>query len=203
MRDRQRRGLSRGLTAATVVVLALATAGSIAYATTQVGPAVIHACYSHPGGKLRLGTVCKRKTERPITWNQTGPAGPVGPVGPAGHSGPAGPAGPAGSAGAPGPAGPAGATGPPGPTGSTVTSGAPVTQNGGQDTLATATATCPAGKVLLGGGAQVTNDTFASDVALLSSYPSGGNSWTAVGVVTVGVIGTTNITVQAYVVCTS
>jgi len=66
----------------------------------------------------------------------------------------------------------------------------------------TVTATCPAGKVLLGGGAQVTNDTFASDVALLSSYPSSATAWTAVGVVTAGAFATT-LTVQAYVVCTS
>jgi hypothetical protein len=74
--------------------------------------------------------------------------------------------------------------------------------NAGPDTTVPATASCPGGKIMLGGGAQVTNTTGASDVALLSSYPSAGTTWTAVGVVTAGAI-TTDITVSAYVVCTS
>jgi hypothetical protein len=182
------------------VVVGLVAAGSIAYATTDVGPAdVIHACYSHPGGKLRLGSVCKKK-ERAVTWNHTGPQGPAGPAGPAGPTGSAGSAGPAGAT---GPAGAAGPAGPAGPTASTVTAGASTVQpTTGLDTLATSTANCPAGKVLLGGGARVTQSGGnQGDVGLVQSYPSSGTQWTAVGVIYSFALGT--MTVQAYVVCTS
>jgi len=201
VRDRQRRWLSRALTAAAVVVVGLVAAGSIAYATTAIGPVdVIHACYSHPGGKLRLGSVCKKK-ERPITWNHTGPQGPAGPAGPAGSAGPAGATGPAGAAGAAGAAGPAG---PAGPTASTVTAGAVQNQpNPGVDTAKAATASCPAGKVMLGGGGQVTqNGGNEGDVILQKSYPSGPTTWTAVGVI-LGFGLAASMDVQAYVICTS
>jgi hypothetical protein len=78
-------------------------------------------------------TGCSR-TERQITWNQTGPAGaagPKGPAGPAGAAGPQGPngdTGPVGAAGAQGPQGdpgPAGAVGPQGDTGPAGAPGAP------------------------------------------------------------------------------
>jgi hypothetical protein len=80
----------------------------------------------------------------------------------------------------------------------------------------TATATCPVGKILLGGGGQATNGTVTAGlqgkVALQESYPSGAATWTAVGVVThdsgngspVTTLGAGNVmTVTAYVICTT
>lgn len=101
----------------------------------------------------------------------TGPAGPAGAVGPAGPAGPVGPAGPAGPQGAKGdvgpagPAGPAGPQGSPGPTGPAGPAGA-AGISGYQvvavsrtiqplptyTSEATPSASCPVGKVLLGGG---------------------------------------------------
>jgi hypothetical protein len=91
-----------------------------------------------------------------------GPQGPAGPVGPEGRQGPQGPAGQQGQQGQQGPqgpAGPAGATGPQGPAGpkgssgvfdyQVVTSASVPIASGA---VATATAYCPAGYALLGGG---------------------------------------------------
>jgi hypothetical protein len=84
-----------------------------------------------------------------------------------------------------------------------VTAGAPVNQGTtGLDTPVTATASCPAGKVLLGGGAKVTYvGGSEGEVVLQQSYPSSATQWTAVGVILSFATGT--MTVQAYVVCTS
>jgi hypothetical protein len=83
--------------------------------------------------------------------------------------------------------------------GAAVTSAA----NAPRNTLVTATATCPAGKVLLGGGAQVTTTSANADRAVLvSSYPSSATVWTAVAVVNQGALGVgRTMTVQAYALC--
>jgi hypothetical protein len=82
--------------------------------------------------------------------------------------------------------------------------GAPVTSGTAPATnsIWTATASCPAGKVALGGGGLVTT-TVANKarVGLHGSYPSAVSSWTAVGVVTGGLGGSGTITVQAWVLC--
>jgi Collagen triple helix repeat (20 copies) len=94
-----------------------------------------------------------------------GPAGPAGPRGFPGATGPQGPVGPAGAAGAkgaagtPGPAGPAGAKGASGVASSSVVQGTAVTSiaDPTAGTITSATASCPAGRVLLGGGGQVSD----------------------------------------------
>lgn len=63
-------------------------------------------------------------------------------------------------------------------------------------TQVTATATCAAGKVLLGGGARVTGGNGS---ILNSSYPSSTTTWTAVGEVVLVQLGT--FTVTAYALC--
>jgi hypothetical protein len=85
------------------VVLALAIAGSVAYAAIPDG-GVIQGCYD-TGGNLKGYTS--------LTWNQQGPKGDKGDIGP---QGPAGPQGTQGTQGPQGPQGPKGDTGPAGAT---------------------------------------------------------------------------------------
>jgi hypothetical protein len=70
-------------------------------------------------------------------------------------------------------------------------------------TLVTATATCAAGKVLLGGGGRVTVSSGLADafVSLRSSYPTATDTWTAVAIVTVGLPLGASTTVTAYALC--
>ena len=82
--------------------------------------------------------------------------------------------------------------------------GTPVTSTGpGAGTLVTATATCAAGKVVLGGGALVTvsSSSFDQRVALRSSYPSAAATWTAIAIVVTGLPGGQSTTVTAYALC--
>jgi hypothetical protein len=67
----------------------------------------------------------------------------------------------------------------------------------------TATATCRADKVLLGGGANVTTTAPQKERAqLVSSYPSSATVWTAVGVVAISNLGGgRTMTVTAYALC--
>lgn len=98
----------------------------------------------------------------------TGPAGPAGPPGPAGPQGPQGDTGPPGPAGRQGPEGPQGPVGPQGPAGPSGMSGwqivTSVSRANGLDTMTSAYATCPAGKIVVGGGADIPH------VATLSAF---------------------------------
>lgn len=107
---------------------------------------VISGCYSNHTGALRIvgdGERC-RPQKTAVEWNQRGPQGPPGPIGPAGPTGPQG---------AQGPAGP---QGPPGGLAerAVVSSGFTVPQSTLEFTYV-ATALCPPGKVVLGGGYEV------------------------------------------------
>jgi len=99
-----------------------------------------------------------------------GPAGPQGPKGDPGESGPAGPTGPQGQ---PGPVGPQGSAGPMGPSGISgwqrIISD-PVTVNPGYG--GGASAECPAGKQVLGGG----GNAFTGG-QLISSQPNTATEW--------------------------
>jgi len=127
----------------------------------------------------------------------TGPQGPDGPQGATGATGPQGPAGPTGATGAQGPAGPTG------PSGATRVVGATVSSAAGaaQGIQVTATATCASGKVLLGGGAQVTTNDATRKVVLVSSYPSSATTWTAIGMVIAGLSSGRYLYVTAYALC--
>jgi hypothetical protein len=93
-----------------------------------------------------------------------------------------------------------------GPTASQVVTGTSqsTTDDPAIGTTLTATATCPAGKALLGGGGTVVNDEVGSPqkTVLVQTYPSSGTVWTAVGVVT-GNLPTAKMTVQAYAICST
>jgi hypothetical protein len=97
-----------------------------------------------------------------------GAQGPVGPVGPAGADGAVGPQGDPGPV---GPVGPAGADGAPGVSGWNIVTNTDTNNNN----FWSATATCPEGQTVIGGGASKTAGiTFVS-----STYPSAIDSWTA------------------------
>jgi hypothetical protein len=100
-------------------------------------------------GLLGLGFI--NSCGSPLEAETPGPQGPPGPQGLVGPQGPAGPQGPPGAPGPQGLAGPAGAMGPAGPSGfsgyevATQAMSLPV---GGLTTFAT----CPSGKIAIGGG---------------------------------------------------
>jgi hypothetical protein len=103
---------------------------------------------------------------------ETGPQGPAGPIGPEGPQGPQGPEGQRG------PAGPAGPQGVPGLSGVET-----VVANNFSNQVrleAQATATCPNGKTLIGGGAEILSQFPERKTGLVVSRPAG-NSWTATG----------------------
>jgi hypothetical protein len=83
--------------------------------------------------------------------------------------------------------------------------GVPVTSaaNAARNTTVTATATCPAGKVLLGGGGLATTTVSAKErVHLMGSHPSSTTTWTVIGVVGIGALGAgQTMTVTAYALC--
>jgi hypothetical protein len=138
----------------------------------------------------------------------TGPTGTQGPIGPTGTTGSTGATGSTGSAGATGSTGPTGATGPTGLAASQIVAGTAVqTANApALGTPVTSTATCPAGKTLLGGGGRVftSGSGTPNDAAMLSeSYPSAAGTWKAVGTVAATLSGSQKIVVEAYVVCSA
>jgi len=108
-----------------------------------------------------------------------GAAGPQGPKGATGEQGPAGPQGPKGATGATGPQGPAGPQGLQGPTGSPGISGlvtvSAASASNSDDKIASVN--CPAGKTVVGGGADASG--YGAPVALLDSAPLGTNGWIA------------------------
>lgn len=138
-----------------------------------------------------------------------GPQGPAGPAGATGAQGPVGPIGPqgatgnTGATGATGMAGPAGATGVPGPMGPVGPQGPSGAAAGVEtfevssaptivrpfDGVLSATATCPAGSVVTGGG-------FSTFSAFIEVSRMSGNGWTVHGF-TAQVLGTPSFTARA------
>ena len=134
-----------------------------------------------------------------------GPAGPQGPQGDPGTAGVQGPQGAAGEKGDAGPVGPQGPQGEPGPSGAQRIEGAVVSSPAayGSGNQTTATATCPEGKTILGGGARVTSSNGAEDgrVILSSSYPSDDHTWTAIATVRSTLAADVTMDVQAFALC--
>jgi hypothetical protein len=90
---------------------------------------------------------------------------------------PAGPQGPQGPAGPGGPAGPPGAAGTDGVSGHEIVYSTSATNS---DTEKMVTASCPAGKKVVGGGGYAFNFTFPDEVAIVASFPYNGNAWRVV-----------------------
>jgi len=179
----------------------LIVGGGVALATIPSSGGVINGCYNKTSGALRVidpaAATCSNG-ESSLNWNQTGQQGLQGPQGPAGAKGdkgdqgltgpqgpkgdtgaqgPAGPAGPQGQkgdAGAQGPQGPAGPQGEPGPAGPGGVSGRQVALDGKTVwplSTETAVATCPEGKVPMGGGVS-TQGLVTGDGIITDSYPT-------------------------------
>ena len=131
-----------------------------------------------------------------------GPRGATGPQGPAGERGAEGPVGPAGPAGPQGPEGARGPIGPQGPQGVPGLSGVEtvrVDNFSGQVRLeAQATATCPSGKTMISGGAEILSQFAERKTGLVVSRPVGTNGWTATGRTYEGATG---VNLSVYVVC--
>ena len=89
--------LRRGAVLTAVAVAA--AVGGVAYASIPDSAGVIHGCYVTGTGQLRVydseSATSKKcaSNEKPLNWNQQGPAGPAGPAGPTGPQGPAGTSG--------------------------------------------------------------------------------------------------------------
>lgn len=83
--------------------------------------------------------------------------------------------------------------------------GTPVTSaaNAGRNTTITATASCPAGKVLLGGGGTVTTTVAQKErVHMTGSSPTTTTTWSVIGVVGIGALGSgQTMTVTAWAIC--
>jgi hypothetical protein len=140
---------------------------------------------------LADGNTGNQPASSPSDWSlltQQGSIGATGATGSVGATGPTGPPGPAGA---------------PGPSGSTLVTGTPVSSvtNPPVRTQITATASCAAGKVVLGGGARVTATTQVERVTLTSSYPSNTTTWSAIGTVTSNMNQGNTFTVTAYALC--
>ena len=181
-----------------IAALALFLAGSAAVAGTASGRSAVRAFIGSPeikNGSIQLVDISGKA--RSSLRGQRGPRGVPGPAGPAGAQGPAGPAGPAG--GLPGLPGQAGAGG---------FSGAQVVQTDvPQQTASThsATASCPAGKTVLSGGAGTYVGNGSLDpvpVALTQNAPfgagtAGPSGWVASAVAVNGYTGAWGMTVFA------
>jgi hypothetical protein len=112
--------------------------------------ALIHSCVHKSNGNVRIvgaDDSCHANTETALDWNAEGAGGPAGPQGPIGPEGPAGPEGPVG------PAGPAGLSGY-----EVVRVDFPLAAGG----FLRDTASCPTGKRVFGGGAQVVGEGTAN-----------------------------------------
>jgi hypothetical protein len=172
---------------------------------------------------VAIGAVISTPASGPTgATGATGPIGAQGPVGATGSQGIAGKQGIAGPAGIPGARGVQGVQGVPGKEGAVGPAGAVrATQvvsptplvtvpNAPIGTMLEATTSCPVGKVLLGGGAQVvvnggtpisTPSAAYKNVSLVSSFPLTVNLWRTTGLVT-GPLGTgQTMTMKPYVLC--
>ncbi len=127
-------------------------------------------------------------------------SGPQGPTGPRGATGPEGPQGVPGPKGAAGAAGPAGTLSDTSIVAATALTSAP---NPPVGTVLVAKTTCPAGHILLSGGAQVSAPGVQADrnVELRSSFPLNKTHWQTVAIVTGPLGAGVKMTMKPFVMC--
>jgi hypothetical protein len=151
-----------------LAVAAVAAFAGTAYATIPGGDGTIHGCYAKSGGTLRVidasVTTCK-SGETALDWNQHGQPGPKGDPG------------------EPGPAGPQGEQGEPGTPGAVAGRERVLAQSGVPSSRdhQEASVRCPAGKVPVGGGANIAREV-GGNVGLtvaLSASQTIGDGWFA------------------------
>jgi hypothetical protein len=163
-----RLGGPRWIGMALASALVLAVGSSVALGAIPGAGGVISSCYAKTGGDLRVidaATSTCKSNESALSWNQQGIPGPQGVPGPVG---PAGPQGPTGPAGAQGPAGPAGVSG-------YEIVGQPITFDA--NSIVGMAATCPPGKVVLGGGWRPTSIFVAMPPYAVQDSPDGLTGW--------------------------
>jgi Collagen triple helix repeat (20 copies) len=168
-------------------VIALTVTATMTFVAAGQEPAVTYYGCLKNGNLSNVGTTAPSSCPTgatTISWNSEGPAGPAGPQGPQGAEGPQGPAG---TTGATGPEGPQGEIGPQGPAGASGISGYEIvsaSSDSGHFSQAVLAA-CPAGKKVVGGGAQAVYDGGGVSgagalVAIHGSRPvSDGSGWIA------------------------
>jgi len=150
-----------------IAAIAVAASAGAAYAAIPGGDGVVHGCFTKSSGALRVidasATTCK-SGEGALNWDQQGTPGTPGPTGPKGDPGTPGPTGPKGD-----PGGLAGYQQVVARSGETT------------DRFKQVIAECPAGKLAVGGGAEVRNldGSFISipEVVLDGSFPPSPVRW--------------------------
>jgi hypothetical protein len=150
---------------AAVIAIAIAAVSGVAWAAVPDTSNVIHGCYGKVRGDLKVieGDACP-KGYLPLNWNQQGIQGVPGDQG---------------IQGIPGVKGDQGIQGIQGPSG--ISDQEVVTVSVPQDTSEgkTGTATCPAGKSVLGGGYAMTASIDARASIVRASRPTAaGDGWT-------------------------
>jgi hypothetical protein len=159
---------SRRLVWGAAVLAGVVLAGGIAGAEAAAS-GVIYTCVNRTGGIRIIAATAKcLTTETPLSWNIQGIQGPAGPQGAVGPQG------------SPGVSGEQIVLAP-----SPYTDPIPNTQLSASSPFKNATATCPSGKTVIGGGGQlmeaspmVTHTTVVTSVHIASSYPSSTSAWT-------------------------
>lgn len=164
-----------------LAALFAATSGTAVAAKLITGKQIAN--NSIAGADVKNGSLQKKDLSAKARAALAGVAGPQGPAGPAG------PAGPKGADGATGPAGAPGVSGREVVVESTETN---------SDAEKTALATCPAGKQVIGGGANVFPNTV-DDVVVREAFPSSTTGF-YVEAQEIGAIGA-NWQVAAYAIC--
>lgn len=191
------------IVAAAGAVVATALAGSVAWAAIPDAGLVIHTCYSKAQGTWRpidYPTETCRGGETQLDFNQKGlkgdtglqgPPGPKGDKGDKGDQGIQGLKGDQGEKGDQGIQGPKGDTGPAGPGGVSGWEIVSVRPQVGPFSFGGGVATCPAGKVVIGGGVDSDEIADTDYYSIVESHPYGSNAWR-------GTVGNTDLANSAF-----